>query len=388
MLPRRSLPPGVERMTAFPFAHAGVGADGPVTSWTGWRDLVAHCLDQLDTPANANSVGLLYVTEPLAADLPDIEAFLAAGTGVSVWRGAVAPAICATGIEYFDVPAMAMMVLDVAEGAVSAFPGEPSSSDLQVASQALLAVVYADPRVPAVLDAMPGLAESTGAYLVGGLTSGSAPAPLVGVREAPSGISGVLLTEAVPVATGLTQGCSPIGPVHTVTAAEDGVIEELDGEPALDILKVDVGELMARDMRRIAGQVHAAIPVSGSDRADYLVRNLVGFDPEDGRVAIAEEMVPGDRVMFVRRDPAAAIEDMARMLDDVKRRASGRIRGALYHSCVARGPNQFGPGARELSMIAEAFGDIPVVGFFGNGEISHDRMYAYTGVLTVFPEPD
>ena len=57
------------------------------------------------------------------------------------------------------------------------------------------------------------------------------------------------------------------------------------------------------------------------------------------------------------------------MLDDVKRRAGERPRGAVYHSCVARGPHQFGPGSQELTMIAETFGDIPVVGFFGNGEI-------------------
>ncbi|MBO6782644.1 MAG: FIST C-terminal domain-containing protein [Alphaproteobacteria bacterium] len=373
-------------MTAFPYAHAGVGPDGPVTAWTGWRDLADHCLSQLAPPHRG--VGLLYVTDPLAGDIPAITGFLARETGVEAWRGAVAPAICATGAEYFDVPAMALMVLDLPEGVAAPFPGEPAKSDLAVAHGAQLAVVHADPRQPAVLDAMPGLAKATGAYLVGGLTSGSAAAPLVGAPDAPSGLAGVLLSDAVPVATGLTQGCSPVGPVHRVTRVdEQGIVAELDDRPALDVLKEDVGELLARDLGKLAGHVHAAVPVSGSDRADYLVRNLVGFDPDDGRIAIAEELGPGDRVMFVRRDPAAAVEDMARMLDDVKRRAGGRVRGALYHSCVARGPHQFGPGARELSMIAEAFGDIPVVGFFGNGEISHDRLYTYTGVLTVFPEP-
>jgi small ligand-binding sensory domain FIST len=77
---------------------------------------------------------------------------------------------------------------------------------------------------------------------------------------------------------------------------------------------------------------------------------------------------------------------MQRMLADLKRRAGTDLRGAVYHSCVARGPHQFGAGSQELSMIAEVFGAIPVVGFFGNGEISHDRLYTYTGVLTVFPE--
>jgi small ligand-binding sensory domain FIST len=197
-----------------------------------------------------------------------------------------------------------------------------------------------------------------------------------------------LLTDQVPLSTGLTQGCSPIGLVHTITGMHEGIVTELDGEDALEVLKADVGALLARDLRQLAGYVHAAIPVSGSDQADYLVRNLVGFDVDQGWIAVAEGLRVGDRLRFVRRDAASAIEDMQRMLDDVKRRAGERPRGAVYHSCVARGPHQFGPGSQELTMIAETFGDIPVVGFFGNGEISHDRLYTYTGVLTVFCEPE
>jgi small ligand-binding sensory domain FIST len=56
----------------------------------------------------------------------------------------------------------------------------------------------------------------------------------------------------------------------------------------------------------------------------------------------------------------------------------------LYFSCVARGPNLFAGEAHELKAIQETFGEIPIAGFFGNGEISHDRVYGYTGVLTLF----
>jgi small ligand-binding sensory domain FIST len=373
-------------MTRFSYAHAGVRAEGPVSSWAGWPDLVERCLAQLETPLRG--VGLIYVTDPLGQDLAGILDVVRTRTGVETWRGAVAPAICATGVEYFDTPAIALMILDVPDSGIAAFPGEPGRNDLRVASQAQLGIVHADPRQPSVLEAMPELAKSTGAYLVGGLTSGSVAAPLAGAPDAPSGLAGLLLTDQVPVATGLTQGCSPIGTLHTVTGMHDQIVTELDGRNALEVLKDDVGELLARDLRRLAGYVHAAIPVSGSDRADYLVRNLVGFDVERGWVAIAEALDVGDRLLFVRRDTGSAVEDMQRMLDDVKRRAGEKIRGAVYHSCVARGPHQFGPGAMELSMIAETFGDIPVVGFFGNGEISHDRLYTYTGVLTVFPEPE
>ena len=187
-------------MTTFPFAHAGVTENG--VAWTGWRDLAEHCLDQLEGPVRGT--GLLYVTDPLGAEVEDILSYVRERTGLHTWRGAVAPAICATGVEYFDTPAMALMVLDVPDTAAAAFPGEPESTDLQVASNAQLAIVHADPRQSAVLDAMPELAKSTGAYLVGALTSGAAATPLLGAADAPSGLAGILFTDDVPVATALT----------------------------------------------------------------------------------------------------------------------------------------------------------------------------------------
>jgi len=81
----------------------------------------------------------------------------------------------------------------------------------------------------------------------------------------------------------------------------------------------------------------------------------------------------------------SAIADLKRMLESVKHRCPGIPRGGLYFSCIARGPNLFASPGDELGLIREALGDFPLVGFFGNGEISHDRLYAYTGVLTVFP---
>ena len=59
-------------------------------------------------------------------------------------------------------------------------------------------------------------------------------------------------------------------------------------------------------------------------------------------------------------------------------------RGALYFSCVARGEHMFGSRGAELRVIRDALGEVPLVGFFCNGEISRDRLYGYTGVLTLF----
>jgi small ligand-binding sensory domain FIST len=72
------------------------------------------------------------------------------------------------------------------------------------------------------------------------------------------------------------------------------------------------------------------------------------------------------------------------MLDSIKEGLYTKPRGALYFSCLGRGANLFGPDSEELKIIEAGLGDLPLVGFFGNGEISHNRLYGYTGVLTLF----
>ena len=70
--------------------------------------------------------------------------------------------------------------------------------------------------------------------------------------------------------------------------------------------------------------------------------------------------------------------------------AIGGYVGAALHeagaevSLVARGPHLFGTESREMMIICDELGDLPLTGFYGNGEICNDRFYGYTGVLTLF----
>ncbi len=237
---------------------------------------------------------------------------------------------------------------------------------------------------PASIRESPAFVAATNGFLVGGLTSGSDSFPQIadGVTEAP--FSGVLFSGDIGVVSGLTQGCSPVGPMRRITKCRGNVAITIDDRPALDVLKEDIGELLARDLPRIGGYIHVALPVPGSDRADYMVRNLLGLDAERGLVAMAVSLEEGARVMFCRRDTQSAYDDLVRMLDDVGARATAPPRGAVYYSCVARGPGMFGDDSAELKTIADKLGNVPLVGFFCNGEISHDRLYGYTGVLTLF----
>jgi len=357
-----------------------------------WGEAAAEIVLGLDAVTAAHRLGFLYVTDAFAEDLDDIAVFLRQTTGVPHWVGTVGFGVCGPGTEYFDEPAMAAMVVPIPESAFRIFSGVTSDIEPVLAARAgwvdspPLAVVHADPRNEKVPALVARMAAETDGFLVGGLTAARNTFSQLAGSVEDGGLSGVMLSlEAVPVQSGLTQGCSPIGPVHEVTSAQENVLIQLDERPALEVFKEDIGEVLAHDLRRVSGYIFAAIPVSGSDTGDYMVRNLTGIDPESGAMAIGEMVAPGDRVMFCRRDHDSAVEDMRRMLGDLRNRAgSAPIRGGLYFSCCARGPNQFGEDSAELKLVREELGDFPLAGFFANGEISNNRLYGYTGVLTLF----
>jgi small ligand-binding sensory domain FIST len=172
--------------------------------------------------------------------------------------------------------------------------------------------------------------------------------------------------------------------VRQISEADGNVIMAIDGRPALEVFKEDIGELLSRDLRRVAGLIFVGFPVAGSDTADYLVRNLLAIDVGHQWLAVAQEVASGDRMLFCRRDTPSALADLRRMLEGLKRRAGGTPKAGLYFSCVGRGPSLFGPDSAELRVVRDTLGDFPLVGFFGNGEISRDRLYGYTAVLTLF----
>ncbi len=124
------------------------------------------------------------------------------------------------------------------------------------------------------------------------------------------------------------------------------------------MFREDVGEALARDLNRVGGEIFAGLPIAGSDTGDYLVRNLVGIDPANRLVAIGELVEPGSSVMFCRRDSKTAHDDMARMLDSIKKGLYTRPHGGVYYSCLGRGASLFGPNSEELGMIREALGEI------------------------------
>jgi len=356
-----------------------------------WNDLTRACLDRLGDPPEGANIGFVYLSDSLDEDVRSILNRLRAETHIHHWVGTIGFGICVSGEELFDLPAMAVMVGALPKDSFRVLPvitpdniELPDDITLWAAEHnPLLGIVHTDPRVPGIEKTLDMIQNRTGCFLVGGMTASRGAHEQVADEVIDGGVSGILFGSEITAHTALTQGCSPIGDIHTVTAADENIIKSLDNRPAFEVFREDIGDLLARDLSRVQGYVHVALPITGSDTGDYVVRNLIGVSPDGGSVAVGELVEPGDRIMFVRRDGASAIADLKRMASDLKRRADGEPKAAFYFSCVARGPNLFGKGSVELKTIEEILGELPLVGFFANGEISNNRLYGYTGVLTL-----
>jgi len=330
-----------------------------------WRECVSACAARIGRPGGG--LGFVYFTDALVDSAEEILGELQESTGVRDWVGSVGLGVLATGAEYQEEPALVAMVADVS--GFSVFSGRAPLKGGH------FAVVHADPAAPDVAGLVTDMAAKVASgFLVGGLSSSRQRTVQIANAVLSGGLSGAAFTPQVAVATRLTQGCVPYPGRFRVTECEDNIIATLDGRPALDVLQETIG----RDRQVLVG-----IPVPGSDTGDYTARNLMGVDPRSKLIAIGERVEPGAELLFCKRDQEAAREDLQRISDELKS-AVPQARGALYFSCLARGEHMFGRRGAELDVIRRTLGEVPLVGFFCNGEISRDRLYGYTGVLTVF----
>jgi small ligand-binding sensory domain FIST len=372
-------------VSAFRAAH-GAGAD--------WRSALDACVSALG-PRSNHGLGFVYLTDVIAERAQDVLEALRAETGIADWIGATGLGILGNSPqgpgEYYDQPAIAVLLADLPASAYRIFPGpggDAAGADETwfATERPAIAIVHADPRANRLAIMLERLSEASGTYLLGGLIAARGQHVQIAGQAMEGGASGAWIARSVPITSSLCQGCVPIGPAHVASSASRNVIMEIDGRPALDVFKEEIGDVLARNLDRCANFIYAGLPVKGSDTGDYLVRNLTGIDPGRGWIAIGDAIESGDPVIFTKRERASAESELKQMLERLKQRLKGPIRGGLYFSCLSRGANLFGQGAAEVRAITEILGDVALAGFFANGEINHCRLYGHTGVLVLFTE--
>ncbi len=372
--------------TPFAFAH-GQQRDSV--------QLIRQVIADLGALPPRPQLGFIYLSDSLARRMELIRAALSDNTPQVVWIGSVARAICATGVEYYgDDPALALMVLDIDPELYRLLPPpvdthQPWSLELHrwaVEREYLFGLIHGDPNDRLTLPLVESLATmGQGGFINGGLSSAvEKHDPIYANAIHHGGISGVLFDPQLPLLTDHTQGIRMRGGWHTITYAEGNLLAQLDGQPVLEVVQREIPEALTRPLPQVMQQFMVAFPSQGSDREEYLIRNLMGIDQEGGVLAIADHLEAYERLRFGQRDSATAWHDLQQMLQRLKQRLGNRtIRGGIYINCLGRGRFQFEAGA-ELRQIEAVLGTFPLIGFFANGEFYHNRLYGYTGILTLF----
>ena len=391
------------------------------------------------------TLGLVYLSDHFAGQASELLADLQQRWPGVDWVGSVGVGVMASGVEYFDEPALVLMLTDLPRAQFQVFNGlhpldraAPAGAPraqvraLPTGTAAadsrpppFSALVHADPTTPDVAELITELADRTESrYLFGGLASGRGKTLTLANGVFEGGLSGVAFSADVHLISRVTQGSQPVGPSRRITACERNLVLELDGQPALPTLLGDLGLSLDHPQKALAGMRHTLVGLTdgnatalargGNFGSDTRVRHLIGIDPGHEAVAVADLLEVGQQLAFCRRDVEAAQRDLVRICAEIRDEVESlepsatsavvepaapgrtplgaplgahpgaRIVGAIYVSCSGRGGPHFGAPSAEALIVQRALGDVPLVGFFAAGEIARHHLYGYTGVLTVF----
>ena len=156
------------------------------------------------------------------------------------------------------------------------------------------------------------------------------------------GAVGLVLGGALAHRAVVSQGCRPVGPTMTVTAAEGNLLLGLAGVPAVTKLEELLAGLPPQDQAMVSGGLHLGVAMDEyADEhgpGDFLVRGVVGVDSERGGLVVGDVLTVGQTVQLQVRDAESADLDLTAMLGEVPAGAAG----ALLFSCTGRGAALFG----------------------------------------------
>lgn len=418
-------------MKLFPYGHA---------THPQWRMAAGLVLAQLRAQialhnyASAPTLALLYITDHYAGAAQEILDHLSAELPeITDWSGTVGVGIASNNVEYFDEPALAVMLCELPTDQYRVFSGV---APLGLGFEVHTALVHADGNTADITELIEEMALRTeSGYLFGGLSSSRSQSVQFAVGGDGNisghgaaggvfsgGLSGVAFGPDISLVSRVTQGCQPISRTRIITAAENNVVTELDGEPALDVMLKDLNVTLAQPQEALTavratlvGLVDSldaggrnAIMRTGNFGSDVIVRHIIGLDPGRRGVAISDQLEVGMQLAFCQRNAQAARIDLTRICAEIREELepeelpvetavalavseaesaphpARRIAGAVYVSCSGRGGPHFGGPSAELQIVRRALGDVPLIGFFAGGEIARHHLYGYTGVLTVF----
>lgn len=402
-----------------------------------WRDTSKSVLEQLDAIRGADdgyNFGFVYLSDALADDATSILNLFTSVTGIKNWIGAVGKGVVGGENAHLNTPALSAMIGRLPEGSFKIFPSDSDTEDDEddkttqnTESQAdvtawLLAhdprfgIIHADPTAETdPQDVLGELSNITNAFLIGGMTASNKAHALIANGVFSNSVSGAFFSDAIPIATTLSQGCRAISDMHTITKMDERAIISLNDRPALDVLQDDLRALAAektgtdadfyiKSLRDIASSdeipeefkplfqrtIHAGLPLTLSDQKDYMVRDIVGIHANEASITLSDQTSVGQHIVFMERDNTTMKTDLTQNLIALRRRVTAERgcfepKAALYISGAARTTGTTNTAHNEeITLIRDIIGTCPMTGFYAGGEINNARLYGYTGVLTLF----
>ena len=304
------------------------------------------------------------------------------GPAVSLWLGAELGPVETFATEFVRTPG---------GGAYGGYRFEPAGAGVHL--------MICDPFTFPADDLLAHLNERVpGAVVMGGMASGG-----MRLRQSRLFLDGRVLSRGAVGArlTGaevhllVSQGCRPIGDPYTITRAEGNVIQELGGRPPLARLRELAAVLPARDRELLAQGVHVGMVIdeyrAERRQGDFLIRGVIGADPESGAIVVGDEIQVGHTVQFHVRDADSADEDLRRTLErEVGALGGRRAAGALLFTCNGRGSQLFSEPDHDARLLAKMLGGLPVAGFFCAGELGpvggQNYLHGFTASIALFPE--
>ncbi len=208
------------------------------------------------------------------------------------------------------------------------------------------------------------------------------------------GSSSILCLDDRELLIGVAQASRPLGPARTITRSDKGIIHEIDGRPAMEVLLGDLPEQQRADLTTLRGRLFAGL--AAADGSAFVMRHVLGTDTRTGALAVAGRPQLGAEVMFSMLDGAAARDDLEATLHSLSQTLQGRRPEAvLLFDCAARGEPLMGVPLYDVERTIDVLGHgerVPVVGLMGGGEIARldtiTQVFGYTVVVAALLRPD
>ncbi len=139
--------------------------------------------------------------------------------------------------------------------------------------------------------------------------------------------------------------------------------------------------------------LHLVIAVYASDAeaitlGEYDQTTLISYEENNGSITLAQPLAAGQFLSWGLRDQTVAEADLTLITHQLSQELGGAPDFGLLFSCLGRGPYFYDGIDRDLNVITQQFPYMPLLGFYGNGEIApmrgNNQLLPYSAVLSLF----